>query len=357
MPLPFQFIGTGMPVPYGTMIKKTIDLNKFTAEELLKLRISDLPLSIEGTWLEECRSELYRELDAKEVSFKPECYLADEWLAPDKEPVIGVPFFLAHPALLKLERKMMFEAEGGTKEQCMRLLRHEAGHAINYAYRLYRKNKWRELFGPFSSEYEDTYRFRPYSKSFVRHLEKHYAQCHPDEDFAETFAVWLAPGDAWRVEYTSGKAKDKLLYVDALMKKIGSREASVRKGKKHWRLSSLRITLKNYYKKKQDQWAEEFPDFHDAYLIRIFSEDVPKTKKLVKASSFIRGFRKVVLNNVAICTAERKFVINDLLKVLASRCAELKLYAVSDDVVTLAQVTAYVTALIMNYAYTGRFKG
>jgi len=339
------------------MIKKTINLNDLSTEELLKLRISDLSLSIEGTWLEECVGELYRELDTKGISFKPVCYLADEWLAPDKEPVIGVPFFLAHPALLKLERKMMFEAEGGTKEQCMRLLRHEAGHAINYAYRLYRKNKWRELFGPFSSEYEDTYRFRPYSKSFVRHLEKHYAQCHPDEDFAETFAVWLAPGDAWCAEYTTGKAVDKLLYVDALMKKIGHTRASVKKGKKHWRLSSLRITLKNYYKKKQDQWAEEFPDFHDVYLKKIFSEDVPKTKKSVKAANFIKRFRKVVLDNVAICTSERKFLINDLLKVLVSRCAELKLYVASDDAVILTQVTAYVTALVMNYAYTGRFKG
>jgi len=336
---------------------KTINLDNLSTEELLKLRISDLSLSIEGTWLEECVNELYRELDAKGISFKPECYLADEWLAPDKEPVIGVPFFLAHPALLKLERKMMFEAEGGTKEQCMRLLRHETGHAINYAYRLYRKNKWRELFGPFSSEYEDTYRFRPYSKSFVRHLEKHYAQCHPDEDFAETFAVWLAPGEKWREEYKTGKALDKLLYVERLMRKIGHARASVKKGKKHWRLPTLRITLKNYYKKKQDQWAEEFPDFHDAYLKKIFSEAAPETKKLPKAANLVKGFRKVVLNNVAVCTGERKFLINDLLKVLASRCKKLELYVINDDAVILTQVTAYVTALVMNYAYTGRFKG
>jgi len=339
------------------MNTKTIDLNNLSAEELLELRISDLPLSIKGTWLEECIGELYRELDAKGVDFKPECYLADEWLAPDKEPVIGVPFFLAHPALLKLERKMMFEAEGGTKEQCMRLLRHEAGHAINYAYHLYRKNKWRELFGPFSSEYEDTYRFRPYSKSFVRHLEKHYAQCHPDEDFAETFAVWLSPGDVWRAEYKEGKAIDKLLYVDALMKKIGRTRAEVRTGKRHWRLSSLRITLKNHYKKKQDLWADEFPDFHDVFLKKIFSEHFLESKNSIKAADFIKGFRKVILNNVAVCTGERKFVINDLLNVLTSRCRKLKLYLTDEETVILVQVTAYVTSLVMNYTYTGRFKG
>ncbi len=336
---------------------KTIDLNNLSAEELLKLRISDLPLSIKGTWLEECIGELYRELDEKGVDFKPECYLADEWLAPDKEPVIGVPFFLAHPALLKLERKMMFEVEGGTKEQCMRLLRHEAGHAINYAYRLYRKNKWRELFGPFSSEYEDTYRFRPYSKSFVRHLEKHYAQCHPDEDFAETFAVWLSPGDAWRAEYKTGKAIDKLLYVDTLMKKIGRTRAVVKIGKKHWRLSSLRITLKKHYRKKQDLWADEFPDFHDVFLKKIFSEHSLENKELTKAADFIKSFRKGILNSAAVYTGERKFVINDLLNVLTSRCGKLKLYLTDEETVVLVEVTAYVTSLVMNYMYTGRFKG
>jgi len=339
------------------MGEKTIDLNNLSAEELLKLRISDLPLSIKGTWLEECIGELYRELDAKGIDFKPECYLADEWLAPDKEPVIGVPFFLAHPALLKLERKMMFEVEGGTKEQCMRLLRHEAGHAINYAYRLYRKNKWRELFGPFSSEYEDTYRFRPYSKSFVRHLEKHYAQCHPDEDFAETFAVWLSPGDAWRAEYKTGKAIDKLLYVDTLIKKIGRTCAAVKTGKKHWRLSSLRITLKNHYRKKQDLWADEFPDFHDVFLKKIFSEHSLENKELTKAADFIKSFRKVILNSAAAYTGERKFVINDLLNVLTSRCRKLKLYLADTETVVLVEVTAYVTSLVMNYTYTGRFKG
>jgi len=199
------------------MNKKIINLEKLSSEELLKLRISDLPLSIKDTWLEECIAELYRELEQKDISFKPECYLTDEWLTPDKEPIVGIPFFLAHPVLLKLEKKMMFEAEGSGKEWCMKLLRHETGHAVNYAYKLYRLNRWRELFGPFSSEYEDAYRFMPYSKSFVRHLEKHYAQCHPDEDFAETFAVWLTPDLNWREKYKGWNALEKLLYVDKLM--------------------------------------------------------------------------------------------------------------------------------------------
>lgn len=179
------------------MSKKNLDLSKLSEEELLNLRVCELPLSLEGTWLEDCVAELCQELKNKGFSFKPLCYLADEWLTTDKEPVVGIPFFLAHPVLIKLEKKMVLDAEGSTRSWCMKLLRHEAGHALNYAYKLYRKKKWRKVFGQFSQEYEGTYRFRPYSRNFVRHLEDYYAQYHPDEDFAETFAVWLTPGLDW----------------------------------------------------------------------------------------------------------------------------------------------------------------
>ena len=120
-------------------MRKKIDLENATEEILLKARIRDLPVNIKGTWLEDCIKELYQELDVKGISFKPECYLADEWLAPDGEPVVGVPFFLAHPVLMRLEKQMMLEAEGGAKAWCMKLLRHETGHATNYAYKLYRR--------------------------------------------------------------------------------------------------------------------------------------------------------------------------------------------------------------------------
>jgi len=143
---------------------------------------------------------------------------------------------------------MVLDAEGSNRPWCMRLLRHETGHAINYAYKLYRRKNWQKVFGKFSKEYEDTYRFRPYSRNFVRHLEDYYAQYHPDEDFAETFAVWLTPGLEWRTEYKGWKALDKLKYVDELMNGIKSKEPLVESGKKYWEASRMRITLENFYK-------------------------------------------------------------------------------------------------------------
>ena len=187
-----------------------IDLSNISEEELLKTRLCDLPISIEGTWLKDCVNDLYRELDAKGLAFHPECYLADEWLTPEGEAVIGIPFYLAHPVLIKLEHKMMLEAEGEGKSWCMQLLRHEAGHAFSYAYDLHNRADWKKMFGASHETFVGTYKFKPYSKSYVRHLDGFYAQYHPDEDFVETFAVWLTPDSNWQQTYQGWKALKKL---------------------------------------------------------------------------------------------------------------------------------------------------
>src|SRR6266567_3408508 len=94
---------------------------------------------------------------------------------------------------MKLERKQMLEVEGGTDTECLRILRHEAGHALDTAFRLHFRRQWRELFGSFAQRYPDFYKPKPKSRNYVLHLRAWYAQAHPAEDFAETFAVWLQP--------------------------------------------------------------------------------------------------------------------------------------------------------------------
>lgn len=344
------------------MLKKNIDLSKLTEEELLNLKVCELPLRLEGTWLEQCVKELYLELENKGISFKPLCYLADEWLTPDKEPIVGIPFFLAHPNLIKLEKKMILDAEGSTRSWCLKLLRHETGHALNYAYKLYRRKKWQKIFGQFSQEYADTYRFRPYSKNFVRHLEDYYAQYHPDEDFAETFAVWLTPGLDWTAQYKGWKAIQKLNYIDGLMEEIKGKEPLVKKGQKYWEFSRMRITLKNFYKKKCRSYKEDFPDFHDSNLKKIFlfpgsSENfvVSKNKKIL-AANIIRRFKKDILNNTAKWTGEKKYIINGLIDAIIQRCKALELFSSESESVAVLKVSTYITALVMNYLYTGGFR-
>ncbi|MDP8212498.1 MAG: hypothetical protein P9X22_04290 [Candidatus Zapsychrus exili] len=337
--------------------KNKINLDIILEEELLDLRICDLPIRIEGTWLEECIDELYKELENKGISFRPKCYLADEWLTPEGETCIGIPFYLAHPSLMKLEKKFMLEVEGGIKQWCMKLLRHEAGHAISHAYKLHKRKIWQRLFGPSDKEYKDTYKYRPYSKNYVQHLDGYYAQYHPDEDFVETFAVWLTPHLDWRMHYKGWGALKKIKYVDSLMDELSEKETMVKSSNKYWSLSTLRSTLKNHYKRKRHSWEEEFPDFHDDFLRKNFADQTKENKKSIKARDVIRKYRTSVLNSVSKYSGEKKYVINDFLKDIQKRSKELNLVSVQDDFVIAMNLSVYTSALIMNYLYTGSFRG
>lgn len=341
-----------------TKSKDIVNLDALSDDELLSMRICDLPLSVKGTWIEECIIDLYTELHDKGISFKPQCYLADEWLTPKGETCVGIPFYLAHPALIRLEKKFMVEAEGDSKNWCMKLLRHETGHAVSHAFRFHTRKKWQKLFGPAAKEYADTYKYRPYSKNFVRHLDGYYAQYHPDEDFVETFAVWLTPDLDWRSQYKGWKALEKLEYVDQLMQEIKGRQPLVKKSNKYWRLSTLRLTLANYYKKKRYTLAEDFPDFHDRFLKKNFAEmPEPGDKTAKLAAQLIRQHKHAMIVTISRSSGEKKYIINDLLKAIEKRCADLKLMLNADETTSLLNLTAYCTALIMNYLYTGHFRG
>ncbi len=333
-----------------------IDIAALNEEQLLALRISDLPLTIEGTWLADCITQLYKELEDKGLKFRPLCYLADEWLTPLGEPVIGIPFYLAHPVLTRLEKKMMLEAEGEAREECMKLLRHECGHAISYAYQLHKKKRWQQIFGPSSKEYGDTFRFRPYSRNYVRHLDGFYAQFHPDEDFVETFAVWLTPDSNWQKTYQGWPALKKLLYVSELMASVAGKDPIASKGVKHWNFKNIKVTLNNFYKKKREFWAEQFPDFHDGNLKKIFTA-TPEGENKIAAVSFIKRYEKDIVANIVRWTGERKYVISNLLKAVAQRSKELKLSTSGDHALALANLSSYISTLVMNYIYTGWYRG
>jgi hypothetical protein len=167
-------------------------------EQLLNVRLKDLKVTVEGTWLEDCVNILRDELQERHIRVRPHAWISNEWFSPDTTPGIAIPFYLAHPRLMRLERKMIIDVEGGTWPECMRILRHEAGHVVQHAYQLSRRRRWQQLFGPTSKRYPRYYRPNPASRHFVQHLRLWYAQSHPDEDFAETFAVWLRPRSNWR---------------------------------------------------------------------------------------------------------------------------------------------------------------
>jgi hypothetical protein len=331
-----------------------VQWEELSDEDLLRVRVRDLGLRIEGSVLEGRIERLYGELESRGIHLRPPCYLADEWLCPDRVPIIGIPFFLAHPRLTQLERRMMLEVEGGTEQWCMKLLRHEAGHAISYAYRLFMRTRWRELFGTFATRYTDAYFAKPYSRRYVVHLDDNYAQAHPDEDFAETFAVWLTPGSRWEERYRSWPAIKKLNYVDHLMKEIGDRRPSVTvPSSTPWSASRMKSTLVAYYDRKRRQLGDDFPGFYDPGLQRLCPKHAEREED-VPASRFLLQHRRQIVRSVSHWTGQRKFDVDKLVRKLAMRCDALQLSLPRPAAESVFDVTAFVTAVMSNIH---RFEG
>ncbi|MCA9395011.1 MAG: hypothetical protein KC900_12475 [Candidatus Omnitrophica bacterium] len=338
-------------------LKSPVNLDSISDEALLGTRVCDLPVTVSGTWLADCVEQLYRELADNGILFRPKCFLADEWLTPENETCIGIPFYLAHPRLTALEKHFMERAEGEERTECMKLLRHEAGHALYYAYRIHARRKWQRLFGSAKTEYGETYRYRPYSRNFVRHLEGHYAQYHPEEDFVETFAVWLTPGLDWRSRYRGWKALDKLNYVDRLMNTLRGRPPRHTSARQYWRISTLRCTLRHYYKRKRRAMAEEFPDFHDSFLKKRFLSGTENGTGSQPAAAILRKYRKELVDNIALISGEPKHLIRELLTAIQKRSRQLDLSTVDNESAVLLSISAYITSLAKNYQYTGRYRG
>ena len=324
-------------------------------EALLDWRISDLDLRMDGV-VAACVAQLHKELKAKNLVLMPPCHIGDEWFCPEGCAAIFIPFYLFDDRLRKLERKMVLEVEGGTRDECMKLLRHEAGHAYSYAYRLQRKKKWQHHFGLASQEYPETYRPRGYSRSYVVHLDGGYAHMHPDEDWAETFAVWLAPGNRWRRKYAGWPALRKLEYVEELMGTLAGKAPVHLEAYRAATESSLRLKLRTYYRRKQKAYAETFPDFYDADLRRLFVAMPEDRNGHVCAGRFMRGRRRGIVGAVSEWTREPKYRVNELLTDLVVRAEELGLAADGGDSELPSQLVSYITSRVMNHRFTGRFK-
>ena len=299
----------------------------YSDAELLELRLCDLApdLRIEGSRLEERIDQLGRDLERCGINLRPHFWFSDDWFTPDGIAGIAIPFYMGHPRLARLEEAQMFEVEGGTPEWCMRILRHETGHALDNAYKLRRFRRRQQLFGRSSQPYPESYSPRPYSRDFVLHLDSWYAQSHPDEDFAETFAVWLTPRSGWRKGYAGWPALKKLEYVDELMfEMVAGRKPLVAARREVSPLRHLKKTLGDHYAEKRKRYAIGYPDFLDADLRRLFS-DAPEYRGRSSAASFLRRVRKEVRQRVARCTGAYQYAIDQVLEDIVVRCRVLKL--------------------------------
>ncbi|PYI76111.1 MAG: hypothetical protein DMF04_08925 [Verrucomicrobia bacterium] len=336
----------------SAFLEAAADWAALNDEQLLECRISKLDLRLEGTSLEPLVEQLYDELSANGLVFHPPTHIGDEWFVPVGIPAIFVPFFLVHERLRALERKMMLEVEGDSKEWFMKLIRHEAAHAYNYAYRLPHTERWEQVFGQSSDEETpEFYRPRPFSRSYVVNLDDWYAQSHPDEDFAETFAVWLTPGLDWRTRYAGWKALQKLEYIDGLMQSLQGKAPPHLPRYRVAEYNCLNLKLKTYYARKRKLYEDTYPGFYDTDLRQLFAAPAG-----LKASSYLRLRRRRLVNAVCQWTNEKKYRVNELLTRLIERCDHLGLYVDNDDPQEDFRVAAFITTLVMNYLFTGKFK-
>jgi len=321
-------------------------------EKLLDLRLCDLGVSIEGTGLEDRIADLGRELEERGLVFRPHFWLSDEWFCPDGVPGIAIPFYLAHPRLARLEMAQMHEVEGGTREWCLKILRHETGHAIENAYVLRRRPRRRELFGRTSQPYPDAYSPRPYSRSFVRHLDAWYAQSHPDEDFAETFAVWLTPGSDWRRRYARWPALRKLEYVDKVMGQIAARPPRVTSRHRTEPLTSLRKTLRAHYAQRRGHYGVDHPPSYDRALLRLFSREAGEPRR-PPAWRWLSKVRRRVRGRVSRWTGQRQYVVDGVLKGMLARCNELGLRLAGPEEEAEQDFSVLLAVEVMNQAHSG----
>lgn len=328
---------------------------------LLNTRVCDLELNLEQTLLFRCIKKLYAELSFKKLFFKPPYYFTcagDEWGCPDRVPIIGIPFHLADNRLVRLEREMGYTSYD--KKDLMILLRHEAGHAFNYAYELYDDPDWRDVFGDFFTTYPTNfkYKFNPFSRTYVKSQgdPKYYAQAHPDEDFAETFAVWLTPRSNWRNVYKKWPSIKKLEYVDRVMLRIQNKKPSVTGGPLDSPYHSKTYTLIEYYGEALDNFKDKALGLYDEDLGNIFKTNSNGHKKGLPAKDLIRKNRRFLVETIARWTGAREKVITPVIGRFYLRCCDLKLFLAQDDEIhSLASLAALGTTVVMNYLHTGRY--
>ncbi len=314
---------------------------------LLGSRINELNLHVEGSALEPLVQQLHRELRDAGLQYEPPIYLTDEWGCPEGVPVIGVPFYLAHPNLARLEQELAENLE--TPEESMMYLRHEAGHAYNYAYELYEREEWHRVFGPYSRPYLESYKPNPFSRDYVRHIAGWYAQKHPDEDFAETFAVWLAPGSNWREEYAGTGALRKLEYVDRVAGEIGSKTPLVAPTGRDVPVEEMAFTVGTYYARRNEPRID-IPRWFDGDLKQLFDETGEP------AAPILRERRLDVINEVAYWTGVQNNVVRALVDHLIERVESLGL-AVADGgrLRAVISFTSMVSTLALNWLHHASF--
>ena len=326
--------------------------------------IRDLGLTLEGTPLAPVLDEFLAELDRAGVCprLRPRFYLSTEWGVPFGTIAIAIPFYLARPELTALHAERTGFVEGVGRADLLRYLRHEMGHVVNYAYLLYEREDWVERFGPITRPYREEYRPEPFSRRYVRHLPGWYAQKHPDEDWAETFAVWMTPGRDWRAEYAGWpEALAKLELCARLMAELADCPPPVTADDLDEDVGEIAATLEELYGAEGPGTPEDLPPGLDGALRAIFEdlghpEESPGEVPRRPAAALIRRLARTLPAEVYRWTGHFPERTRSLLFGMAARAEELaQVYPEDREGEAALGLTVLVTALAGNHVHRGHY--
>jgi hypothetical protein len=337
------------------------DQHSIPPKTLNSVPIRDLKLEIAGTPLEPVIVDFTRELEHVGIKrLHPHCYLSTEWGVPFGSVSIAIPFYLATPELTALHAERHGHVEGDSRQEILRYLRHEMGHVVNYAYRLYEVEEWVKHFGSITQPYEEEYRPEPFSRRFVQHLPGWYAQKHPDEDWSETFAVWMTPNHDWRTEYADWpEALNKLQYCDRAMKRLSDLDPLVAATELDEDVGALSFSLDQFYTETGD--ALKLPPGLDGALRAIFEdmekrEDSADGRNMRSAADLIRRLERTMVSEVYRWTGHFPERSKPLIRHLADRASQLKqAYPQHLEVSVSVALTTLITALAMNHVHRGSY--
>ncbi len=330
-----------------------MDWTRLPQDRLLDVPIKDLGLTLETSPLQARLEELHAELARRSIAFRPYAWLSTEWFTPDDATGFAIPFYLAHPRLVRLERAQMLEVEGATREGCMKIMRHEAAHALDNAFGLRRRRRWREVFGRAGAPYRSSYTPDPNSRAFVQHLDYWYAQSHPLEDFAETFAVWLRPGSRWRKRYEGWAALDKLQFTEELMGSVAREEPRRTTRRKEEPLARVRLTLREYYERKTEIYASEGTPALNGQLRHSFPRAGGAANDAPRLAPFLRKHRARLVRQVAAATGQHRYLLDHVVREMAIRARAEDLRILQGDADALLDSAILLTSLSSQFVYGG----
>lgn len=336
--------------------------------ELLTTPLSRLDISLDegplGKAIAVARDDLHRVgLRRLTLNF----YLSTGYGTVEGTTNIALGFYDTNRYLRELHRE--YRRWLYSPQDILATVRHELGHAFCYAYKLYRRKDFRETFnvrGHFFRSYPLTNRYviraNPYSRDFVNPMGDHYAQKHPDDDFAETFAVWLSPRRTWKRKYRRFPgAMKKLRFVDRVVAELRRSPPEIENDPDllDEQVEDQTITVAQFLKARTTRYRRLATGYVDPDLRRMFRRASARTRNsstFVPAAQFIRANRPLIINRVGAWIRVDPMAIRDLVEKCHDRARDLDLVLKGqDEEGHLLAFTSYIAARCQYYAIYGRY--